>query len=101
MEPFIFYIYIYIYCKDLICSIAQMDGQWPNEPKTMNLLESKLEIKLSMSQVDNDHNRLIIIRKNETNNFEQEKFSSVKSEENLFLYISLRLIQKLQFLSTQ
>ena len=78
-----------------------MDGQWPNEPKTMNLLESGLEIKLSMSQVDNDHNRLVIIGKNETNNFEKEKFSSVKSKEGLFLYISVRLIQKLQFLGTQ
>ena len=28
---------------------GQMDGQWPKEPKTMNLLESGLEIELSMS----------------------------------------------------
>ena len=28
---------------------AQMDGQWPKYPKIMNLLESGLEIKLSMS----------------------------------------------------
>ena len=77
-----------------------MDGQWSNEPKTMNLLESGLKTKLSMSQVDNDHNRLVIIGKNETNSFEQEKFSSIKSEEGLFLYISLRLIQKLQFFGT-
>ena len=54
-----------------------------------------------MSQVDNDHNRLVIIGKNEINSFEQEKFSLIKSEEGLFLYISLRLIQKLQFLGTQ
>ena len=78
-----------------------MDGQWSNEPKTINLLKSGLKTKLSMSQVDNDHNKLVIIGKNETNSFEQEKFSSIKSEEGLFLYISLRLIQKLQFLGTQ
>ena len=72
---------------------AQMDGQWPKEPKTMNLLNSGLETELSMSQVDNDHSKLVIARKNKTNSFEQEKFSSVKSKEDLFLYISLRLIQ--------
>ena len=43
------YIYIYIYCRDPIYSTTQMDGQWPNEPKTMNLLKSGLKIKLSMS----------------------------------------------------
>ena len=75
-----------------------MDGQWPKKPKTMNLLESWLETELSLSYVDSDHNRLVITGKNKTNSFEQEKFSSVRSEEGLFLYISLRLIQKLQFL---
>ena len=80
---------------------AQMDGQWPKESKTMNLLESGLELELSMSQMDNDHNRLVIIGKSKTNSFEQEKFSLVKSEEGLFLYIFLILIQKLQFLSIQ
>ena len=67
----------------------------------MNLLERGLKTKLSMSQVDNDHNKLVIIGKNETNSFEQENFSSIKSEEGLFLYISLRLTQKLQFFGTQ
>ena len=71
---------------------AQMDGQWPKQPKTMNLLEGRLETKLSMSQVDNDHSRLVITGKNKANSFEQGKFSSAKSEEGLFLYISLRLI---------
>ena len=80
---------------------AQMDGQWPKESKTMNLLESGLEPELSMSQMDNDHSRLVIIGKSKTNIFVQEKFSSVKIEEGLFLYIFLRLIQKLQFLSIQ
>ena len=28
---------------------AQIDDQWSKEPKTMNLLESELEIELSMS----------------------------------------------------
>ena len=28
---------------------AQMDGQWPKEPKTMNLLESGLETEFSLS----------------------------------------------------
>ena len=28
---------------------AQMDGQWPKEPKTMNLEESGLKNELSMS----------------------------------------------------
>ena len=40
-----------------------------------------------------DLGRLVITRKNKTNSFEQEKFSSVKSKDGLFLYISLRLIQ--------
>ena len=80
---------------------AQIDGQWPKESKTMNLLESGLEPELSMSQIDNDHSRLVIIGKSKTNSFEQEKFSLVKSEEGLFLYIFLILIQKLQFLSIQ
>ena len=79
----------YYICKDTICSTAQRDEQWPNEPKTMNLLESGPEVKLSMSQVNNDHNRLVIIGKNETNSYEQKKFSSAKSEEGLFLYIAL------------
>ena len=43
--------------------------------------------------MDNDHSKLVIARMNKTNSFEQEKFSLVKSEEGLFLYISLRLIQ--------
>ena len=28
---------------------AQIDGQWPKEPKIMNLLESGLETELSLS----------------------------------------------------
>ena len=51
--------------------------------------------------MDSDHNRLVIIEKNKTNSFEQEKFSSIRFEEGLFLYISLRLIPKLQFLGMQ
>ena len=43
--------------------------------------------------MDKDHDRLVNNGKNKTNSFEQEKFSSVKFEEGLFLYISLRLIQ--------
>ena len=43
--------------------------------------------------MDNDHSKLVIARKNKTNSFEQEKFSSIKSKEDLFVYISLRLIQ--------
>ena len=43
--------------------------------------------------MNNDHSRLVIARKNKINSFEQEEFSSVKSEKGLFLYISLRLIQ--------
>ena len=78
-----------------------MDGQWPKEPKTMNLLESGLETKLSLSQVDSDHNRLVITGKNKINSFEQEKLSSVKPDECLFLYISLRFIQNVQFLGIQ
>ena len=46
-----------------------------------------------MSQMDRDHSRLVVIEKNKINSFKQEKFSSVKSEDGLFLYISLRLIQ--------
>ena len=40
--------------------------------------------------MDNDHSKLVIARKNKTNSFEQEKFSSVKSKEGMFLYISLK-----------
>ena len=43
--------------------------------------------------MDNDHSRLVITGKNKANNFEQEKFSSAKFEEGLFLYIALILIQ--------
>ena len=44
------YIYIYLYCRGTFCSTAQeMDGQWPNEPKTMNLLKGGLETERSMS----------------------------------------------------
>ena len=84
---------IRVFVRTQFGSKAQMDGQWPKEPKTMNLLESGLEIELSMSYMGNNHNRLIITGKNKTNRFEQEKLSSVKSEEGLFLYISIRLIQ--------
>ena len=58
------YVCIYIDCKDTFCSTTQMDGQWPNEPKIMNLLESGLETKRSVSQEDTDHNRLVIIGMN-------------------------------------
>ena len=43
-----------------------MDGQWPNESKTMNLLESGPVTKCSMS-LNIDHNRLVGIRMNKTN----------------------------------
>ena len=44
-----YYLYIYNY-KDTFCFTAQMDGQWPNEPKTINLLKSVLPFsKRSMS----------------------------------------------------
>ena len=40
---------IYIYCKGTFCSTVQkMDGQWPNESKTINLLEGGLETEHSM-----------------------------------------------------
>ena len=70
-----------------------MDGQWPKEPKTMNLLEGGLENELSMSYVDCDHNRLVVAGKNKTSSFIQAKFFLAKSEDGLFLYISFRLIQ--------
>ena len=69
-----------------------MDGQWPKEPKTMNLLESGLENEVSMSKVDGDHSRLVA-GKNKTSSFMLEKFFSAKSEDGLFLDISFRLIQ--------
>ena len=89
-------------CEGTICSTTQMYEQWPNEPKTINLLESGLETKLSMSEVESDHNRLVTITgKNKTKSFEQEMFFLVKSEVCLFLYTFLRFIQKFQFLGTQ
>ena len=51
--------------------------------------------------MDNDYSMLVIAGKNKTNSFEQEKFSSIRFEEGLFLYISLRLIPKLQLLGIQ
>ena len=48
-----------------------MDGQWPNEPKTMNLLESGLDTERSMSQDDADHNRLVI-EMNKTNSLNKK-----------------------------
>ena len=39
------------------------------------------------------YSRLVGVGKNETNNFRQEKFSSVKFEDGLFLFTSLRLIK--------
>jgi len=47
--------------------------------------------------MDNDHNKLVITGKNKVNSFEQEKFSSAKSEEGFFLYIFLRLIPNYNF----
>ena len=42
--------------------------------------------------MDRDHSRLVVTKNNKINSFKQEKFSLVKSEDGLFLYISLRLI---------
>ena len=50
LKPIKFYIiYIYIYVRTRFASQAKWFGQWPNEPKTMNLLESGLDIECSMS----------------------------------------------------
>ena len=46
---YIIYIYIYIYVRTRFASQAKWFGQWPNEPKTMNLLESGPDIERSMS----------------------------------------------------
>ena len=74
-------------CEGTICSTAQMYEQWPNEPKTINLLESGLETKLSMSEVESDHNRLVTITgKNKTKSFEQ-KSSSWSSPRYVCSYI--------------
>ena len=64
----------YKLCKDTFCSITKTDGQWPNEPKTMNLLESGLEIECSMSQEDTDHNRLVISGMNKTSNLSKKSY---------------------------
>ena len=80
-------------CKDTICS--QSPNRWSMAQRAQNneFVESGFETEFSMSLVDNDHSRLVVTGKHKSNNSEQEKFSLVKSEEGLFLYISLRLIQ--------
>ena len=63
-------------------------------------VESGFETEFSMSLVDNDHSRLVVTGKHKSNSSEQEKFSLVKFEESMFLYTSLKLIQKLSFFVT-
>ena len=65
-----------------------MDGQWPKEPKTMNLLESWLETELSLSYVDSDHNRLVITRKNKQTVL-NKKSSSQSNPRKVCSYIFL------------
>ena len=75
-------------CIDPFCSIAQMDGQWPNEPKIMNLLKSGLETERSMSQEDIDHNRLVIIGMTKTNNLNKKSYPR-SSPRKICFYIFL------------
>ena len=84
--------YVILFVRTRFAPKTQIDGQWPKESKTMNLLESELENKLSISSVDNDHSRLVITGKNKINGSKQERFFSVKSDDGLFLCISLKLI---------
>ena len=73
LKPIKFYIiYIYIYVRTRFASQAKWFGQWPNEPKTMNLLESGPDIERSMSQDDADHNRLVSTEINETNSLNKK-----------------------------
>ena len=46
LKPIKFYItYIYIYVRTRFAPQPKWFGQWPNEPKTMNLLESGPDIE--------------------------------------------------------
>ena len=61
--------------------------QWPNEPKTMNLLESELDTERTMSYGDANHNRLVI-GINKTNNL-NKKSSPRSSLRKICSYIYL------------
>ena len=85
---FVLSVSFYKLCKDTFCSTAQTDGQRPNEPKTMNLLESGFEIERSMSQENTNHNRLFISGMNKTNNM-SKKSSPRSSPRKICSYIFL------------
>ena len=85
---FVLSVSFYKLCKDTFCSTAQTDGQRPNEPKTMNLLERGFEIERSMSQENTNHNRLFISGMNKTNNM-SKKSSPRSSPRKICSYIFL------------
>ena len=63
-------------------------GQWPNEPKTMNLLESGPDIERSMSEDYADHNRLVGIEMDKTNSL-NKKSSPQSNLKNVCSFIFL------------
>ena len=41
--------YVILFVRTRFAPKAQMEGQWPKEPKAMNLVEGELEGELSIS----------------------------------------------------
>ena len=68
-------------------------GQWPNEHKTMNLLESGPDIEYSMSQDDTNHNRLVNIGMKKINSL-NKKSSPRSSLRKVCSYIFLLELYK-------
>jgi len=66
-----FLLFINIFVRTSFDPQPNWFGQWPNEPKIMNLLESGLDTERSMS-LNVDHNRLVGIRMNKTNSERKE-----------------------------
>ena len=80
-------------CKDIICSQSPEERSIAQKAQNNKFVKSRLEIKISMSQVSNDHNRIVVIRKHKTNSFGQGKSFLTKSEEGCSHISLLNLIK--------
>ena len=86
-SPLIIIIITIIIVRTRFGSQPKRFRQWPNEPKTINLLESRLVIERSMSQ-NVDHNILVAVRMNKTNSLKM-KNTSWSSPRQVCSYIFL------------
>ena len=82
-----FLLFINIFVRTSFDPQPKWFGQWPNEFKTMNLLESGPVTKCSMS-LNVDHNRLVSIRMNKTNSL-KKKSTPWSSPRKVCFYILL------------